>query len=92
MGNPKKTEREDGQCSAGLVLSFRKGIETRNERQTSTNRSDSKPQKSRLFSVLCGLKDGVHLMLSHRRQPLGFHIARFLKNSVLYLSENMPVC
>jgi len=64
MGNPKKREREDGQCSAGLVLSFRKGIETRNERQTSTNRSDSKPQKSRLFSVLCGLKDGVHLIRS----------------------------
>jgi hypothetical protein len=62
MGNPKKTEREDGQCSAWLVLSFRKGLETRNERQTNNNRSDSKPQKSRLFSALSGLKDGVRLI------------------------------
>jgi hypothetical protein len=61
IGNPKKTEREDGQCSARFVLSFRKGFETRNERQTSKNRSDSKPQKSRLFSALRGLKNGVHL-------------------------------
>jgi hypothetical protein len=73
IGNPKKTEREDGQCSARFVLSFRKGFETRNERQTSKNRSDSKPQKSRLFSALRGLKNGVHLKAAirqpDRREP-----------------------
>jgi hypothetical protein len=35
--------------------------QTKNERQSNKNRNDSKPQKSRLFSALRGLKDGVHL-------------------------------
>jgi hypothetical protein len=43
MGNPKKREREDGQCEARLVLSFPKGIEAQNERQTNRNTNDSRP-------------------------------------------------
>ena len=61
MGNPKKTQREDGQCSAWLVLSFRKGLETRNEQQSIKLSNDSNRQKLRLFHALRGLKDGVHL-------------------------------
>ena len=61
FGTLKKSEREDGQCSAWLVLSFRKGLETRNERQSIKLSNDSNRQKSRLFHALRGLKDGVHL-------------------------------
>ncbi len=61
FGTLKKSEREDGQCSAWLVLSFRKGLETRNEQQSIKLSNDSNRQKSRLFHALRGLKDGVHL-------------------------------
>src|ERR1035441_3841416 len=61
MGNPKKRAREDGPCQAQLVLSFPKGFEAQNERQSNKNRNDSRPRESILFSALRGLKDGVHL-------------------------------
>ncbi len=59
--NPVKTEREDGQCHASLVLSFPNGFKAQNERQTNKNNDDSRPQESILFSALSGLKDGVRL-------------------------------
>ena len=62
--NPVKTEREDGQCHASLVLSFPNGFKAQNERQTNKNNDDSRPQESILFSALSGLKDGVRLIVA----------------------------
>ena len=77
--NPVKTEREDGQCHAPLVLSFPNGFKAQNERQTSKNNDDSRPQESILFSALSGLKDVVRLRLCARVK---------MQNTDLYGSKN----
>ena len=83
--NPFKTEREDGQCHAPLVLSFPNGFKAQNERQTNKNNDDSRPQESILFSALSGLKDGVRLRIPRQRCVLASLYCEISRKKLLLL-------